>query len=108
MINDDPNNPDLGDINMAALLKEIAPANMEKALQCFKAWIAAGKNWGDDEAKNAIQNGFINGKPNTKKLTIEIVDEIYDNKPDIVEMLILLGLKNKVPKVIAGYISVIN
>jgi len=28
MIADDPNNPDLGDVSMAALLKEIAPANM--------------------------------------------------------------------------------
>lgn len=46
MLTDDPNNPDLGDVSMAGLLKEVAPANMEKSLQCFKAWIAASKNWG--------------------------------------------------------------
>ena len=39
--------------------------------------MTCGKNWGEDEAKNAIECGFINGKPNTKKLTIEIVDEMY-------------------------------
>ena len=29
-------------------------------------------------------------------------------KPDMIEMLIVLGFKNKVPKTIAGYISVLN
>jgi hypothetical protein len=46
MLTDDPNNPDISDVSMAGLLKEVAPANMEKSLQCFKAWIVAGKNWG--------------------------------------------------------------
>ena len=81
---------------------------MQKSLQCFKVWIENGRSWGEDEAKNAIEGGFINGKPNTKKLTIEIVDQIYELKPDMLEMLILVGFKNKVPKIIAGYISVLN
>ena len=67
-----------------------------------------GKPWGDDEAKGAIESGFINGKLNTKKLTVEIVDAMYDIKPDIIEMLILLGFKNKAPKMIAGYNSILN
>ena len=46
MLTDHPNNPDISDVSMAGLLKEVAPANMEKSLQCFKAWIVAGKNWG--------------------------------------------------------------
>ena len=29
-------------------------------------------------------------------------------KPDIIEMLILIGFKNKTPKIIAGYNSVLN
>lgn len=41
----------------------------------------AEKNWGEDEAKNAIEGGYINGKPNTKKITVEIVDEMYEVKP---------------------------
>jgi len=27
-------------------------------------------SWGDDEAKLAIESGYINGKANTKKLTV--------------------------------------
>jgi len=29
-------------------------------------------------------------------------------KPDMIEMLILIGFKNKTPKIIAGYNSVLN
>ena len=29
-------------------------------------------------------------------------------KPDMIEMLILIGFKNKAPKIIAGYNSVLN
>jgi hypothetical protein len=36
----------------------------------MKAWITQGKNWGEDEIKNSIENGYINGKVNTKKLTV--------------------------------------
>ena len=108
LLTDNPDSPELMDINMASFLKQTAPANMEKSLQCFKAWVAAQKSWGEDEAKNAIEHGFINGKPNTKKLTIEIVDELYQLQPDTIEMLLLMGLKNKTPKIIAGYNTVIN
>ena len=90
---------------MNKLLKETNPACLEKALYCFKAWIIKDKNWGDEEAKLSIESGFINGKPNTKKLTIEICDLMYDKKPDCVEMTILVGLKGKVPKNLAGYKS---
>ena len=62
---------------MGTLLKETNPACLEKILQCFKVWMEKDKKWGDDEAKLVIENGYINGKPNTKKLTVEIVDSLY-------------------------------
>lgn len=66
-----------------------------------------GKNWGDDECKICIQNGFINGKTNSKKLALEIIDKMYEEKTQMVELTILTGLKNKTPKIIAGYLSII-
>ena len=36
------------------MVKETAPANLEKGLQVLKLWIEKGKRWGDDEIKNAI------------------------------------------------------
>lgn len=81
LLTNDPNSPEILEITMASLLKETTPVNIERSLQCLKAWMKADKNWGEDEAKNAIENGFINGKPNTKKLTVEIMDEMYETKP---------------------------
>lgn len=108
LLTNDPNSPEILEITMASLLKETTPVNIERSLQCLKAWMSAGKSWGEDEAKNAIENGFINGKPNTKKLTVEIMDEMYETKPEVIEMLILIGFKNKTPKLIAGYNSALN
>lgn len=78
MLNEDPDNADLGEVSLSNLLKETTPLNMEKILQCLKVWMEKGKNWGEDEAKNAIENGHINGKANSKKLTSEIVDQMYE------------------------------
>jgi hypothetical protein len=36
----------------------------------MKVWVQIGKKWTDDEVKNCVENGYINGKPNTKKLTV--------------------------------------
>jgi hypothetical protein len=36
----------------------------------MKVWVQQGKKWGDDEVKNIIENGYINGKTNTKKLSV--------------------------------------
>ena len=33
---------------------------------------------------------------------------MFDQLPDIVEMTIMIGLKGKVPKVLAGYIAILN
>ncbi len=33
---------------------------------------------------------------------------MYETKADMIEMLILVGFKNKTPKIIAGYNSVLN
>lgn len=33
---------------------------------------------------------------------------MYEKSPDVVEMAILVGLKGKVPKTLAGYISFLN
>lgn len=33
---------------------------------------------------------------------------MYETKPDMIEMIILVGFKNKTPKIIAGYNSVLN
>lgn len=55
-----------------------------------------------------MESGYINGKPNTKKITIEIMDQMYEEKSAIVQMVILLGFKNKIPKNIAGYIAIVN
>ena len=74
----------------------------------MKAWVEKGKKWGDDEAKAAIENGYINGKPNTKRLTIEIIDLMYDAAPDSIEMTLLVGLKGKTPKNLAGYMATIS
>lgn len=36
------------------------------------------KNWGEDEARNVIENAYINGKANAKKLAMEIADQMYE------------------------------
>lgn len=33
---------------------------------------------------------------------------MYETKPDMIEMVILVGFKNKTPKIIAGYNSILN
>lgn len=33
---------------------------------------------------------------------------MYETKPDMIEMIILVGFKNKTPKIIAGYNSILN
>jgi hypothetical protein len=46
-------------------------------------------------------------KVNTKKITIEICDIIYENDPTTMETAIILGLKGKIAKNIASYLTVI-
>ena len=54
MLEEDPNNSELLDVNMPALLKETVPANLEKSLQCMQAWMKTEKTWGEDEARNVV------------------------------------------------------
>lgn len=37
LLKSDPDSPDLSEFSMASLLKETAPANVEKSLHCLKA-----------------------------------------------------------------------
>jgi hypothetical protein len=39
---------------------------------------------------------------------MEIVDQIYEEKADVMEMVILTGFKSKAGKTIAGYNAVLN
>ena len=66
------------------------------------------RNWGEDEARNSIEYGYINGKANTKKLAVEIVDEMYETQGQMIEILILTGFKSKPAKNIAGYLGIVN
>ena len=95
-------------MSITPLLKETTPANLEKSLQCFKVWMEKGKSWGEDEVRNVIECGFINGKPNTKKVALELIDTIYEEHASMIEMLILTGFKSKPAKNIAGYNAVLN
>lgn len=108
LLNTDPNSPDLEEVPMHNLLKETTPLNMEKILQCLKVWLDKGRSWGEDIARNAIENGYINGKANCKKLTVDLVVFLYGDKAAIIEMTILLGFKSKTPKIIAGYLAMVN
>ena len=56
--------------------------------------------------KGVIENGYINGKNNAKVVAMEIIDEMYDEYPDHVEVTILTGLQGKIPKNLAGYLEV--
>jgi hypothetical protein len=77
LLENDPDHPDIAEIVMPGLLKETTPTNIEKIVQCLKIWVQKGKDWGEDEAKNAIDNGYINGKTNSRKTTVETVDLMY-------------------------------
>lgn len=33
-------------------------------------WIKKERAWGEDEARNTIENGYINGKANSKKQAV--------------------------------------
>lgn len=70
MLEEDPTNSELSDVTISTLLKETIPANMEKSLQCMQAWMKNERGWGEDEARNIIENAYINGKPNNKKLAM--------------------------------------
>jgi len=37
-----------------------------------------------------------------------VVDLMYEKSPEVVEMAILVGLKGKVPKNLAGYLAILN
>lgn len=39
---------------------------------------------------------------------MEIADQMYEEKPDVMEMLILTGFKSKAGKTIAGYNALLN
>jgi len=39
--------------------------------------VQKNKEWGEDEVKMAIENGYINGKTNSRKLTVETIDLMY-------------------------------
>ena len=108
MLQEDPNNSEILDVNMAALLKETVPANLEKSLQCLQVWMKIEKTWGEDEARNVIENAYINGKVNAKKLAMQIADQMYEQKADCMEMVILTGFKSKTGKIIAGYNALLN
>ncbi len=47
------------------------------------------------------------GKVNTKKLTIEICDLMYEENASTVETALLLGMKGKIPKNIAFYLAML-
>lgn len=70
MLENNPNSEELTEISIGSLLKETNPACLEKILQCMKVWVQIGKKWSDDEVKNIIENGYINGKQNTKKISV--------------------------------------
>jgi hypothetical protein len=36
------------------------------------------------------------------------VDEMYEKAPDVIEMALLVGLKGKVPKNLAGFLAFLN
>lgn len=76
LLQENPDHPDINEIDVKTMVKETTPANLEKGLQVLKLWVQKGKKWGDDEIKNAIENGMT--KVNTKKLTIEICDLMYE------------------------------
>ena len=63
---------------MAKLLKETNPACVEKILQCCKVWVKKNKKWTDEETKNVIENGYINGKTNSKTIAVEVVDQMFE------------------------------
>lgn len=56
-----------------------------------------------------IENGCVNGKGATKKLATDLVFKAFESKPDEVERAIVeVGLRGKVPKIVGGYLSVLN
>lgn len=48
LLQEDPNSPDMSEVEIGKLLKETNPACLEKILQCLKVWIEKDKKWGDD------------------------------------------------------------
>ena len=54
LLEEDPQNGDICQVDIKALVKETTPANLEKGLQVLKMWVQKGKKWGDQEIKNAI------------------------------------------------------
>ncbi len=54
LLEEDPQNGDISQVDIKALVKETTPANLEKGLQVLKMWVQKGKKWGDQEIKNAI------------------------------------------------------
>lgn len=108
MVENDPDHADVEEADIGKFLKETNPGVLERALNCFRMWVLKEKTWGDDEAKLVIENGFVNGKGNSKKIALDIVDLMYESKAECTEMTILVGLKGKTAKNIAGYLTIIN
>lgn len=55
-----------------------------------------------------IENPFGNGKGQAKKIASELLDFMYEKKPQAVETVIVAGLKGKVIKTVTAYISALN
>lgn len=50
------------------LLKESNPGCLEKILLSFQLWCQKDGNWGEEEVRQVIENGFTNGKGTSKKV----------------------------------------
>ena len=48
LLTNDPQSPELMDIQIMKFMKETNPACLEKVLQCYKAWMQSGRDWSDD------------------------------------------------------------
>ncbi len=47
LLESDPENSDIHEIDIKSLVKQTTPANMQKALHVLKLWVQKGKKWGD-------------------------------------------------------------
>jgi hypothetical protein len=48
LLEENPDDPDIKEVDIKALVKETTPANLEKGLLCLKLWVEKGKTWGDN------------------------------------------------------------
>lgn len=105
---DSINDPPLSGLEWDKLLKETNPGCLEKILLSFQLWCQKDGSWGEEEVKQVIENGCTNGKGTSKKVASELVDYMYEKKPQACEAAILAGLKGKTIKTVTGYIAILN